>query len=148
MKEVIIRTDGSCLNNGQDDARGGCAICVYDKESGKMIYRRIFKPKTDRVTNNRTEAAAFHGALQFVAQYEDVRALLQSDSRTVIDGVIGVAQRRANRDLWEPIEELMPVIHNRVIGVEHIPSELNQDADHLAFQAANALYINEEGVWL
>ena len=146
--EVIIKTDGSCLNNGQDDARGGCAICVYDKGTGKMIYRRIFKPRTEKTTNNRMEALAFYGALQFVYEHKDVKALLQSDSKTVVDGVIGVAQRRANRDLWWLIEELMPLVHNRILGVEHIPSEENHDADHLAFQAANALYINEEGEWL
>ena len=148
MREVIIKTDGSCLNNGQDDARGGCAICVYDKTTGDMIYRRIFKPRTDKMTNNRCEAIAFHGALQFVAEHKEVKALLQSDSKTVVDGVIGIAQRRANRDLWEPIEELFPQVHHRIVGVQHIPSEENNDADHLAFQAANALFINENGEWL
>lgn len=148
IREVIIKTDGSCLNNGQEDARGGCAICVYDKGTGSMIYRRIFKPQIERMTNNRCEMLAFNDALQFVAQNKNVRALLQSDSTTVVDGILGTAQRRANRDLWEPIEAVMPLIHDRIVGVEAIASEDNNDTDHLAYKAANSLYINETGEWL
>jgi ribonuclease HI len=148
LKDVIIKTDGSCLNNGQQDARGGCAICVYDKDTGKMIYRRIFKPHIERMTNNRCEMYAFNDALQFIAKHENIRALLQSDSTAVVDGILGIAQRRANRDLWESIEATIPLIHDRIIGVEHIDGNTeNTDADHLAFQAANSLFINEHGEW-
>jgi len=149
MKEVVIKTDGSCLNNGAENAKGGCAIVVYDKGTGNMIYRRIFKPQIERMTNNRCEMLAFYDALQFVAQNKEFRALIQSDSTTVVDGILGTAQRRANRDLWEPIESIMPGIHDRIVGIESIEGiKENTDADHLAFKAANALYINETGEWL
>ena len=149
MKEVIIKTDGSCLNNGGVDPKGGCAIVVYDKGTGNMIYRRIFKPQIEKVTNNRCEMLAFCDALQFVEQNKDVKALIQSDSTTVVDGILGTAQRRANRDLWEPIETIVPKIHDRILNIESIEGlKENTDADHLAFKAANSLFINEEGEWL
>lgn len=149
MREVVIRTDGSCLNNGQPDARGGCAICVYDKGSNQMIYRRMFKPNVEgKITNNRCEAIAFNGALQFILENKEVKALILSDSKTTVDGIIGTAKRKSNRDLWEPIENTLPLVYDRILGIEHIPTEENNDADHLAFQAANALYINEKGEWL
>lgn len=146
LRDVVIKTDGSCLNNGQDDARAGCAICVY--ENDQLIYRKLFKPKFDRLTNNRAELNAFYAALQFVEQNSEFRAVLKSDSKQTVEGVTGIAQRKANRDLWEPIEELFPNVHDRIVAVEHIASEDNNDADHLAFQAANALFINENGEWL
>lgn len=149
MREVIIKTDGSCLNNGGENPRGGCAIAVFDKETGNMIYRRIFKPSFERITNNRCEMLAFYDALVFLDQNKDMRALIQSDSTTVVDGVLGPAQRRANRDLWEPIELIFPLIADRIIDVQSIEGDTeNTDADHLAFKAANALFIKEQGEWL
>jgi ribonuclease HI len=149
LRDVIIKTDGSCLDNGEEYARGGCSVCVYDKATGKMIYRRIFKPMIGKVTNNRCEMYAFNGALQFVKEHEHVRALLQTDSKQVVEGVNGIAKRKANRDLWEPIEQIFPDIHGRIIDIEHIDGDTeNTDADHLAFQAANALFIKEQGEWL
>lgn len=149
MREVIIKTDGSCLDNGFPNARGGCAFCVYEKGTGKMIYRRIFKHTIGIISNNRCEMYAFYGALQFVNEHKNIRALMQSDSTTVIEGTNGIARRKANRDLWNLIETIMPEIHDRIIDVEAIDGELeNVDADLLAFKAANAIFINEKGEWL
>lgn len=147
MRNVIIRTDGSCLNNGLEGAKGGCAICVFDAETNQLIYQRGFKPQIESFTENRCEAAAFHAALHFLSE-NDVKAVIQSDSKTVVDGIIGTARRKANRDLWEPIEQLFPMVGNKIANIELIASEQNYEADKLANQAANALFINEEGEWL
>ena len=147
MRNVIIRTDGSCLNNGLEGAKGGCAICVFDAETKQLIYRRGFKPQIESFTENRCEAAAMYAALQFLSD-NNVKAVIQSDSKTVVDGINGEARRKANRDLWEPIEDLFPVVGSKIVNVELIASEENYEADKLANKAANALFINEEGEWL
>ena len=146
MRKVTIRTDGSCLNNGLENARGGGAICVY--EDNAIIYTKCFKPCFETLTETRCEALALLEALRFLKEHKDIKATIQLDSKALVDGILGTARRKANRDLWEPIEELFPSIESQIVAIQLIASEENYDADKLANQAANALFVENKGEWI
>ena len=137
MKEVKIYTDGSCLNNGQPEASAGWAIVVngdiQDTASGKL--------PGEKQTNNRAELYALLEALRWVQNHPGVKASIYSDSKIAIDGMLGNSQRKANRDIWEQIEELCPKVAGQLTGVGHVDREDNKEADDLARKAANALLI-------
>lgn len=137
MKDVEIYTDGSCLNNGQPDAIGGWAVVI----KGEVETTLSGKLPGDKQTNNRAELYALLQALEWVQNHAGIKASIYSDSRVAIDGLLGDSQRKANRDIWESIEEVCPLIAGRLVGVNHIDREENKEADELARRAANALLI-------
>lgn len=144
LKEIIIKTDGSCINNGIEgrDALPGCAFIVIDKASGDMIAKKAFRPQMALpYTENRCEAAAILGAVEWLINNTDYIATFESDSKTIVDGIVGLARRRANRDLWEQLESKILTVADRILGFTLVRRESNADVDALAKQAALAISV-------
>lgn len=135
MDVVNIYTDGSCINNGTPDARAGWSYVVEGSSHAKMG-----KLPGDNQTNNRAELYAFLEALKYV-KTSGVPARLYSDSKVLVDGVLGNSQRKANRDIWEDIEGIIPDVADSIVAVEHISRDKNKKADALARKGANALLV-------
>lgn len=132
-----IYIDGSCLGNGQPDAVGGWGFVVYN--NNKTIHEDLGKLPGEKQTNNRAELYALIQALQWVKKHPETEAcIIKSDSKIVIDGLKGSAIRKANRDLWAPIESLCKELNGRITA-EHVYRDKNKEADALARQGANAL---------
>ncbi len=145
MTEVTIRTDGSCYDNGVKDRAPmpGCAFIVTDNESGEVIYKRAFKPKSKHTpTENRCEAFAMLAAVRWLQKHKQYMATIESDSKLMVDGITGLARRKANRDIWEHLESLIPAVAKRIKEFRLIPREDNSEADKLAKQAALAIFLN------
>lgn len=136
MKKVMILFDGSCLRNGHPDAAAGWGIVVSDAATGQTLHSDNGKV-VGKQTNNRAELTAFHEALKWMDQH-NASAVIQGDSQLVLNGVQGLAKRKANRDLWSPIEKLCQKLSGR-IKVEKVCRETNNDADELARIGANKL---------
>jgi ribonuclease HI len=76
-REILIYTDGSCLDNGQSNPRGGCAFVYRPSaytQTGSLTHRGIipFRLETKgptgysyKQTSNRAELRAVIAALQF-----------------------------------------------------------------------------------
>ena len=133
-----IYIDGSCLGNGQPGAVGGWGFVIYDNNHCKTHEDLGKLPGEEKQTNNRAELYALIQALQWVKKHPEIKACIKSDSKIVIDGLKGSAIRKANRDLWAPIESLCKELNGRITA-EHVYRDKNKEADALARQGANAL---------
>ncbi len=144
MKEIVIKTDGSCINNGIKDktVTGGCAFVVY--ENGNELYHKAFKPSFETITENRCEAAAMLAAVEWLEENTHFKARFESDSKLIIDGITGEARRKANRDIWEKLEDAIPRVAKRIAGFYHVNREENSAVDRYAKVAAKAIYCNQQ----
>lgn len=157
--QVLIYTDGACLNNGQANPRAGWAFVFKPETSqpGGIISDRLEKkgPFGDEgaQTSNRAELRAVLGALRFRNWQGEgfTTVVFATDSEYVAQGATawsrgwirngwktrtGAAVK--NKDLWEML--LGEVERWGVEGVKiqfwRIPRSLNEMADHAAKQAA------------
>ncbi|KAF8897701.1 ribonuclease H-like protein, partial [Infundibulicybe gibba] len=77
-----IYTDGSCINNGDDDAQAGSGIWYAPNDARNRAHRI---PKTIDQSNNTGEAAAILIAVQ--NEREDTNLLIKTDSLLVLEGL-------------------------------------------------------------
>lgn len=84
MDKYIIYTDGCCLGNGKEDARGGWAFVIYNEKKETLAYGRGHQ---DHTTNNRMELTAASMALSTLKKLdmEEKEVILYSDSAYMIN---------------------------------------------------------------
>ncbi|KAF8849388.1 ribonuclease H-like protein [Acephala macrosclerotiorum] len=162
-KDILIYTDGACLNNGTENATAGCAFVFLPKhptqptEKYENISFRLEShgPNKDPQpqTSNRAELRAVIAALQFRIWPGEgwERLIIATDSEYVVNGatewiqnwqqkdwVTAKKEPVKNRDLWELL--LKEVRKHVEKGMDvlfwAIPRELNKEADALAKEAA------------
>jgi ribonuclease HI len=141
MEAKQVRTiyiDGSCLDNGGKEPKGGAAFVVYGGQ--EETYCRMFKPQDENPTNNRCEMHALIAALGYIDLEENKTFEIKSDSQMLIDGLKGKASRRANRDLWTKIEYLCAKVRDRITDISYVQSKDNP-ADKYAKQSAKAILL-------
>ncbi len=148
-----LHCDGSCLNNGSVNAKAGYGVVV--EQEGKIIQELYGKLNGEIKTNFRAELKAVIVGLEYIlanlSSIEDKSITIYSDSSMTIDGIRGVAKRKANRDLWEIIESNIELLISKdfYINAVHcnkadlektdLTYEMNVKADLLAYQGANSL---------
>lgn len=148
---INIHCDGACLNNGHPNAMGGYGIVV--EKDGQVQKEMFGKLRKGTQTNNRAELEALIQALEYILVTHCKSVTIYSDSKTIVDGVLGESQRKCNRDLWEIVEDIISNKLNDVdISMYHVDKtninkesniyKFNLRADALAFKGANALIIN------
>ncbi|KUJ15261.1 ribonuclease H-like protein [Mollisia scopiformis] len=163
-KDILISTDGACLNNGQANPTAGCAFVFRPATLGNQpVKYGTFSlrledcgPKGDSQaqTSNRAELRAVIAALQFRIWVGEgwKRLIIATDSEYVVKGAtewIQGWQRKGwvtakkepvkNKDLWELL--LKEVRKHAAKGLEilfwAIPREQNSEADKAAKDAAS-----------
>ena len=164
--EILIYTDGACLDNGGESPKAGCGIVFSTTEperSGSLSFRLEAQGPTgigSAQTSNRAELRAAIAALQYRVWYGEGarRIVIATDSSYVVSGITqwihswmrngwrtSSGSSVKNRDLWELLIAEVSRYHDegmRVFGetVEvlfwHIPRSLNTEADALAKSAA------------
>ena len=122
-QEMLIFVDGSCLNNGKDEPKAGCAfvLCPGPTFIGKLAFRLERKGPTGveyKQTSNRAELRAVIAALQFRFWYGEgyARVVIATDSEYVVKGITEwvrgwvkndwmTNQGKAvkNKDLWQQL---------------------------------------------
>ncbi|KAK1537016.1 RNase H domain-containing protein [Colletotrichum costaricense] len=158
--EVLIYTDGACLDNGNAAARGGSAFIfkpvLPNDESGCVAFKLEDKGpdgQTYRHTSNRAELRAALAALQFRAWWgEGFKSIvIATDSSYVVNGATDWArawikkgwrtsagEHVKNRDLWEALLLRSEILHDNNVHVRfwYIPRKFNNEADRAAKRAA------------
>jgi len=154
MKELIVYTDGSCINNGRKNAHGGIGIYFPNKE-----LKDLSKPyKLGNCTNQKTELYAILTALRYIKQKLNIKKykiIIKTDSAYSINCVtkwIYKWQKNnwltsantivANRDLIELINKYYEKYDITFIHVDahthkdDFDSISNDHADKLAVSAS------------
>jgi ribonuclease HI len=155
--ELLIYTDGACLNNGLPDSAAGWGFVFRASEANHPEIGRVSgrleahgpSGEPHPQTSNRAELRAVIAALQFQAWFGEgwERLVIATDSEYIVRGATEwvriwgrngwvTSNRTAvkNRDLWE--ELLGEVIGHRERGMEicfwRIPRVWNEEADRAA----------------
>ena len=84
--DIILYTDGSCINNGSSNAIGGWAYIIIYQNIKKEFYCSGFENNT---TNNRMEMKAILNGLKKINSYPSnayLKILVISDSQYCIKG--------------------------------------------------------------
>jgi ribonuclease HI len=156
-RDLLIYTDGACLNNGQPDPAAGWGFVFRASEPDRPEMGRVSGRLEDHgpsgephpQTSNRAELRAVIAVLQFRAWFGEgwTRLVIATDSEYVTKGatewvrtwgrngwVTSNNTAVKNRDLWE--ELLGEAIGFRERGMEicfwRIPRACNEEADRLA----------------
>lgn len=98
MKEVTIFCDGSSLGNGQAQTRAAAVALLG--------YRGIWRGVgafLGQATNQQAEIAA--AALGLESLREPCRVELHTDSRYVVETMMGRFRRKSNLEWWERLDE-------------------------------------------
>lgn len=138
-----IYADGSCLNNGQEGAKGGWSYVVVD-EDGVVQDKSFGKLRPGRHTNFRAELEAIYQALVWIDNQPEnqTQYVIHSDSETAVDILLGKSRFYTNKDILEPIQEICEHNFDRV-SIKHVmahaDNQINNLADKLAKQGASAM---------
>lgn len=98
MKEVTIVCDGSSLGNGKGNPRAA-AVAVL----GYKGYWRAFGEYLGSATNQQAEIAAARIGLEQLREPCKVRLL--SDSRYVVETMMGNFRKKTNHDWWAGLDK-------------------------------------------
>lgn len=137
MKEVTIVCDGSSLGNGREKPRAAaCAVLGYKG------YWRGFCEYLGQATNQQAEIAAAEIGLRTLT--EPCRVRLLSDSRYVVQTMLGNFRKKSNKDWWARLERAAAgheITWEWVKG--HDGHEIQEVADRLARTVAEAGRVDE-----
>ncbi|KAK1640140.1 ribonuclease H-like domain-containing protein [Colletotrichum phormii] len=161
--EALIYTDGSCLDNGDAEARGGYAFYfkpVRGSDKSGLVAMKLEDKGLDgltyRHTSNRAELRAALAALRYKSWWsEGLKSLvIATDSSYVVNSATDWARSWIskgwrtsrgegvkNRDLWEALLLAVEMLHDHGVNVHfwHIPRKFNNEADRAAKDAALVL---------
>jgi ribonuclease HI len=98
MKEVTIVCDGSSLGNGRGNSRAA-AVAVL----GYKGYWRAFAEYLGNATNQQAEIAAAELGLRQLR--EPCRVRLLSDSRYVVETMLGNFRKKTNLEWWAKLDK-------------------------------------------
>jgi ribonuclease HI len=123
---LIVHTDGAARGN---PGPAGIGVVVTD-ESGRTVQE--IAEGIGPATNNVAEYRAAIAGLRAAADRGARTVLLRSDSRLLIEQLAG-RFRVKNPTLQRLHEDARAEMKRfREVGLEHVPRELNADADRLA----------------
>lgn len=144
-KEVVIQVDGSYVNNAAEGTpvMAGYAFVVLEKDGRKEMGHCAKKmmPKHYPATETRCEMLAILSALHWIKKNPHVIAHIESDSESTVNGILGKAKRKQNRDLWQPMERLFEELGHRVSDISFVRRDVNTVADAYAREVAHALFV-------
>jgi ribonuclease HI len=127
--DFTVYTDGSCMNNGDKNNRGGWGYVLI---SSAIPGHSMSSGKATNTTNNRMEITAVLEALKRCPNNSLVKVI--TDSQYVIGTMTKNWKRNKNTDLWslldKEVQRMKCVDFEWVKG--HNGNEYNELADNLA----------------
>jgi len=145
LKEVVMFTDGSCLDNGRNRTGGYCALL----QTPNKKHQKIIKGSELDTTNNRMEITAIIEGLKAIKKPS--RVTVYSDSNITVrainewlEGWIRKNFRKvANVDLWKEYLEVSAKNQVKAIWVKaHSGIYENELVDDIARSEAMKLHSN------
>ncbi|HNU07592.1 MAG TPA: hypothetical protein PKO33_07475 [Pyrinomonadaceae bacterium] len=138
MKEVTIVCDGSSLGNGKGNTRAAAVAAL-----GYRGYWRAFGDYLGNATNQQAEiAAATIGLSQLT---EPCRVRLLTDSRYVVQTMLGNFRRKTNLEWWARLDRAASrhrIAWEWVKG--HAGHEIQEIVDTLARKTAELGQVDED----
>ena len=136
-----VYTDCSVINSGQTrKSEAGIAFYILDG-AGKKVAQRLSKIEGE-ITVARGELIAILEALKFIEKSETIHKVkFFSDSKTVVEGILGITRRNSNLDIWEEIIGVIARNKGLIEDFVYVARENNEEADSLSKIASRGLII-------
>lgn len=129
---VTIYTDASCIRNGSIDSSAGCGVVMLDHN---RLEVKLVSKYLGQITNQQAEILACTYALEQLRR--NCRIEIVSDSRYVIDTMMGRNQMRANPSFWSRLVKACYGHHVSWRWIKgHSGVQFQEVADRLARAAA------------
>lgn len=93
--KVLIYADGSCLKNGSESAQAGAGIVLMTEDRRRIKLKACF---LGALTNQKAEILSCAVALESLKM--PCQARIFSDSKYVIETMLGKNRMKTNRDYW------------------------------------------------
>lgn len=138
MKKVIIVCDGSSLGNGTGKSRAAaCAVLGYKG------HWQAFAKYLGEATNQQSEIAAAELGLSQLS--EPCKTRILSDSRYVVQTMLGNFRQKSNKNWWAKLEKAASKHHTEWEWVKgHAGNEIQEIADKIARKTAKIGYVDRE----
>ena len=138
MKKVTIVCDGSSLGNGKKSQRAAACAILGFKGYWKGVCRYL-----GSATNQQSEIAAAEIGLRQLS--EPCEVTLISDSRYVVETMLGNFKKKTNHEWWSRLENAAgPHKIDWQWTKGHAGHEIQEVADDLARKMAELGYVDEE----
>lgn len=129
MGKTIVYTDGSCLNIGKDNVKGGIGVW-FGTNDPRNISKLL---RMEKITNNTAELQAVIEALKATSGPIEIRM----DSEYVQKGSMiwfkgWQARGDTSKKNYEMFEEINKLIEGREVEMTWVPREKNKEADLLS----------------
>jgi ribonuclease HI len=130
MKHVTIVCDGSSLGNGRGEARAGAAAILGFKGLWKAVSEYL-----GNATNQQAEIAA--AALGLETLKEPCSVQVFTDSRYVVETMLGRFKKKTNHEWWQRLEKAAARHQIDWLWTRgHAGHEIQEVADELARKTA------------
>ena len=132
--KVMIYADGSCLKNGSEFAQAGAGIVLVSEDRRRIKLKACF---LGALTNQKAEILACAVALESLKH--PARVQIFSDSKYVVETMLGKNRMKANREFWHRLTQACLTHHvewNWMRG--HNGNAFQETADRLSRAAATA----------
>lgn len=134
---IKIYTDGSCINNGKINSKGGWAFIIIDSNNTDNIEYLIYDSGFElNTTNNIMELKAVINSLKSYNHSDNFT--IYTDSKYVINCATGIYKRNLNIDLWNDYDNISKNKNINFIWVKgHSGDYYNELVDKMAKSAYN-----------
>jgi ribonuclease HI len=131
---IVIYADGSSLKNGAPDAQSGAGAVLIDDERGHIKLKACY---LGALTNQQAEIMACTIGLEDLKNPSRVKIF--SDSKYVVDTMLGVNRMKSNRPYWNRLVKACYRHHITWSWVRgHSGNVFQETADRLSRAAATA----------
>lgn len=132
--KVLIYADGSCLKNGSEHAQAGAGVVLVTEDRRRIKLKACY---LGALTNQKAEILACAVALESLKT--PCRVRIFSDSKYVVETMLGKNRMRTNREYWNRLVEAClthDIEWNWIRG--HNGNSHQETADRLSRAAATA----------
>jgi ribonuclease HI len=132
--KVLIYADGSCLKNGSENAQAGAGVVLLTEDRRRIKLKACF---LGALTNQKAEILACAVALESLKI--PCRVRIFSDSKYVVETMLGKNRVKSNREYWNRLVEAClthEIEWNWMRG--HSGNSYQETADRLSRAAATA----------
>lgn len=143
LKEVVMFTDGSCLDNGRNGIGGYCALL----QTTNKKHQKIIKGSELNTTNNRMEITAIIEGLKAIKKpskvtvYSDSNITVRAINEWLIKWIEKRFRKVANVDLWREYLDVSSCHNVKAIWIKaHSGIYENELVDNIARTEAMKLH--------
>lgn len=94
--KILIYADGSCLKNGSEFAQAGAGVVLITEDRRRIKLKACY---LGALTNQKAEITACAVGLESLNRPARVRIF--SDSKYVVETMLGKNRMKQNREFWE-----------------------------------------------